>query len=110
MNTIEVIKNYRDNAQLRASFNELAKKTFWIDFEDWYQNGYWTDLYNPYSIIMDGRVVANVSVNRTDFEWNGFVIRRSNPIAGSSPVVGRFFMFSGKNIIYKEREEDNEND
>lgn len=73
MSGIEVIRNYRDNTELRASFNELAKKTFWIDFEDWYQNGYWTDRYNPYSIVMDGRVVANVSVNRTDFEWTGVV-------------------------------------
>jgi len=73
MSGIEVIRNYRDNAELRASFNELAKKTFWIDFEDWYQNGYWTDRYNPYSIVMDGKVVANVSVNLTDFEWNGMV-------------------------------------
>ena len=32
----EIIKNYRDNEQLRHSFNELAMKTFDIDFEDWY--------------------------------------------------------------------------
>lgn len=70
MSEIQVIKNYRDNAELRTSFNELAKATFGLDFEDWYQNGYWTDRYNPHSIVMDGKVVANVSVNRTDFEWN----------------------------------------
>lgn len=73
MESIQVIKNYRTNDELRHSFNELAKKTFWIDFEDWYQNGYWTDRYNPYSIVLDGKVVANVSVNRTDFEINGVV-------------------------------------
>lgn len=71
MSKVHVIKDYRDNAGLRASFNELAKTTFGLDFEDWYQNGYWTDRYNPHSIIMDGKIVANVSVNRTDFEWNG---------------------------------------
>lgn len=67
----QVIKNYRDNEKLRHSFNELAKETFAIDFEDWYQNGYWTDRYNPYSIVIDGEVVANVSVNKTAFEVNG---------------------------------------
>lgn len=67
----EVIKNYRNDGQLRHSFNELAKRTFCIDFEDWYQNGYWTDRYNPYSIVMDGKVVANVSVNITAFAVNG---------------------------------------
>lgn len=70
---IEVIKDYRADDELRHSFNELAKKTFGIDFEDWYQNGYWTDRYNPYSIVIDGEVVANVSVNRTDFEINGVI-------------------------------------
>lgn len=67
----KIIKNYRNNEQLRHSFNELAIKIFGIDFEDWYQNGYWTDRYNPYSIAIDGKIVANVSVNTTDFEVNG---------------------------------------
>lgn len=67
----QIIKSYKDNEYLRHSFNELAKKTFSIDFEDWYQNGYWTARYNPYSIVIDGEVVANVSVNTTDFEANG---------------------------------------
>lgn len=34
MEKYTVIKNYRDDAALRASFNELAGKTFYIDFED----------------------------------------------------------------------------
>ncbi len=67
----EVIKNYRDNDKLRASFNELAEKTFGINFENWYQNGFWTDNYNPHSIVIDGKVIANVSVNKTNMMWNG---------------------------------------
>ncbi|MBD5458286.1 MAG: GNAT family N-acetyltransferase [Lachnospiraceae bacterium] len=66
-----VIKNYRNNDELRKSFNELAMKTFDINFEDWYQNGYWGEKYNPYSIVMDGKVVSNVSVNHMNFLWNG---------------------------------------
>ena len=69
----KIVKNYRDNSKLRHSFNELAKKTFGIDFEDWYQNGYWTDRYNPYSIVVEDKVVANVSVNWTPFLINGEV-------------------------------------
>ena len=45
----EVIKNYRNNDALRRSFNRLAGDTFGLDFEDWYQNGYWGENYNPYS-------------------------------------------------------------
>ncbi len=70
-----VIKNYRDNEELRASFNKLAEKTFGLNFEAWYQNGFWGDNYNPYSIVIDGKVVANVSVNKTDMLYEGKVKR-----------------------------------
>lgn len=66
-----IIKDYRDNEILRASFNALAEKTFGLNFEDWYQNGFWGDNYNPYSIVIEDKVVANVSVNQTDFMING---------------------------------------
>jgi predicted GNAT family N-acyltransferase len=53
----------RNNSSIRQSFNELAKKTFGIDFEDWYQNGFWEEDYIPY-VLMDGdTVVSNISVN-----------------------------------------------
>lgn len=66
-----VIKNYKDNAELRKSFNELAERTFGINFEDWYQNGFWSDKYNPCSIVLDGKVIANVSVNHMNFIRHG---------------------------------------
>ena len=71
MNT-SIINGYRTQDNLRRSFNALAAKTFdGLDFETWYQSGYWSDRYNPYSIVIDGAVVANVSVNTIDFMWNG---------------------------------------
>lgn len=71
MRDLKVVKNYRTNDTLRHSVNELAKNTFGLDFEDWYQNGFWGENYNPYSIVIDGKVVANVSVNTIDMVWNG---------------------------------------
>lgn len=68
---LSIIKNYREDESLRKSFNELAKDTYGFTFEDWYKNGYWTDKYNPYSIVMDNKVVANVSVNTMAFSVNG---------------------------------------
>ncbi|MDE6185196.1 MAG: GNAT family N-acetyltransferase, partial [Lachnospiraceae bacterium] len=71
MNT-EIIRNYRNQNELRCSFNQLACKTFdGLDFEEWYQNGYWSERYDPHSIVIDGKVVANVSVNFMDFLWKG---------------------------------------
>jgi len=72
--TYEIRKNYRDNEGLRKSFNELANQTFGINFENWYQNGFWKDNYNPYSVVVDGEVVANVSVNKCDMEWKGEIL------------------------------------
>ncbi|MGG3561849.1 GNAT family N-acetyltransferase [Neobacillus rhizosphaerae] len=56
-------KGYKENEALRDSFNELALNTFGIEFETWYQHGYWTEKYQPYSFIHQGKVIANVSVN-----------------------------------------------
>lgn len=63
---MELTKNYRTNDKLRRSFNKLAENTFGISFENWYQNGFWNDLYIPYSIVKNGEVIANVSVNLID--------------------------------------------
>lgn len=68
---MEVIRNYRHDKALRDSFNALAEATFGLNFENWYQMGYWGDSYNPYSILLDGKIVANVSLNRTDMLIGG---------------------------------------
>lgn len=69
------MKNYRDNDELRASFNRLAEKTFGLSFENWYQNGFWKDNYNPYSVIVDGEVVSNASVNICNMNYKGRVVK-----------------------------------
>lgn len=61
------IRDFNHNNLFRASFNALAKKTFSIDFEQWYIDGYWQDRYVPYALAIQGRVVSNVSVNILDF-------------------------------------------
>ena len=72
--TIE--KNYRDNESLRNSFNELAGKVFGgLNFEGWYRNGFWKDNYIPYSIVIDGKVVSNVSVNACNMNYDGRIVK-----------------------------------
>lgn len=65
------VKGNPENVQYRASFNALTEKTFGFNFEHWYQSGYWTNQYLPYSILDGHRVVSNVSVNLMDFEVCG---------------------------------------
>ena len=67
--------NYRKNKELRDSFNGLAVKVFGLNFEEWYQNGFWQENYIPYSVVIDGKVVSNVSVNRCDMNYNGKTVR-----------------------------------
>lgn len=59
----------RENKEVRRSFDKLAQKTFDLSFEDWYQNGYWTEKYIPYALLEGKRVVANVSVSIIDTVW-----------------------------------------
>ena len=69
---MEILHNYRHDRALRQSFNALAEQTFGgLNFENWYQMGYWGENYDPHSIVIDGKVVANVSVNRCDLVIGG---------------------------------------
>lgn len=71
MNNYDLIYNYRDNDKYRQGFGRLAKAIYGIDFENWYQRGFWNDRYICYSMADDDKVVANVSVNKMDIIWNG---------------------------------------
>lgn len=42
-------KKVRNNPAARKAFNELAIQVFQLSFESWYENGYWTDAYIPYT-------------------------------------------------------------
>jgi len=61
------IKEYQEIEEYRHSLNQLTNETFCFDFEGWYEQGFWTDRYRPYSLLHNNRVVANVSVNPLDF-------------------------------------------
>ncbi|MDO5291862.1 MAG: GNAT family N-acetyltransferase [bacterium] len=56
--TCEFVKDYAANEVLRKSLGELAKKTFSIDIETWYQSGGWDHEYIPYS-YKDGQVIVS---------------------------------------------------
>ena len=62
---------YRDDDSLRKSFNRLANNIFDIDFERWYQEGYWGDGYIPYSLIDNNEIISNVSVSIMEFNFKG---------------------------------------
>lgn len=67
----KIEKGYQNNISLRNSFNELSTKTFGLNFENWFQSGYWKDKFVPYSVIYNNKVIANVSVSHIDFNYLG---------------------------------------
>lgn len=71
MNNLEFIYDYKDIDKYRLSFNKLANDTFGVDFEKWYQLGFWNNTYVCYSYINQSEVVANVSVSKLDIIIDG---------------------------------------
>ena len=55
----------------RHMLNELTRKTFGFDFENWVTQGYFEGDYIPYSFLSDGKVISNVSANIMKFNQNG---------------------------------------
>ena len=68
----------RDNLAVRTGFDRLAQQTFDISFEEWHKGGWWQENYQPHLLLCDGKVAANLSVNRIDCQING-VRRRMFP-------------------------------
>lgn len=66
-----LVTEFKHKSELRHSFNELTKKTYGFDFEQWYLEGYWEEKYLPYSLLDGDKVIANVSVNIMDFSVFG---------------------------------------
>lgn len=58
-----IVSAYRKDENLRHQLNALTRLTYGFDFEAWYQAGHWSDMYIPYSLLVDGKLVANVSAN-----------------------------------------------
>lgn len=60
-------RDFKHDQNIRLSFNKLTEATFGFNLEKWYQNGFWTDYYIPYSLLHNNEVISNVSVNVIEF-------------------------------------------
>ena len=60
-----ITEDYRDNNNLREKFYRFTQALFpGVNFFDWYNQGYWSDKYVPVSVILDDKVVSNVSISK----------------------------------------------
>lgn len=65
------VSDYKSNAKWRAGFNRLARAIFGIDFERYYQSGFWDERYVCHSILKDGQIISNVSTTPFELMING---------------------------------------
>lgn len=56
------------------AFNALVKATFGFDFTEWMALGQWKDNYESYSMLEDGRMLANVCVYKAPLLIRGRVV------------------------------------
>lgn len=68
---MELVSDYMRDDTLRHALNDLTRKTFGFDLEDWVTGGYFEGDYIPYSFIENGKIISNVSANRMTFLQNG---------------------------------------
>lgn len=64
----EFARDFKDDHKIRQSFNELTETVFGFNLETWYQSGYWTGRYIPYSLLHKNEVVSNISVSIMEFD------------------------------------------
>ena len=69
--TCRFVKDYKNQKALRDSFNQLIEKTFSLNFEAWYQNGFWGDHYVQYSIAESEHIVSSISVMTIEYQVRG---------------------------------------
>lgn len=63
------VKDYFRDEKMRGCLNELTRQIFGFDFKEWYQGGYYTGEYIPYSYEENGRIISNASANIMDFTY-----------------------------------------
>lgn len=71
----ELVIAYQENDEKRDAFNVLVNSVFSFSFESWYQNGYWSNKYIPYTLFSNNLAVSNVSVNIIDFKFNNSLLK-----------------------------------
>lgn len=71
MSELTFCQSYQNNVKLRNGFNKLIERTFCINFENWYQNGYWKDQFTQYSLFDGEKAISSVSAYTMDLDWNG---------------------------------------
>lgn len=67
-----IVSNYRNDDILRGKFHDFISEVFpSINFKEWYDKGFWTENYIPYSIIEQDKIVSSLCCALVDAVVDG---------------------------------------
>lgn len=69
------IKNAIHSDKTRDSYFNLAKKVFGLDFHPWYDSGFYTGSFIPYTLFDGDLAIASVGVAISNFKWNNSILK-----------------------------------
>ena len=67
----QYISNSIKNEEFRESYFNLAHKVFGVNFRPWYQSGFCSESFIPYTLYTNGIAVSSVGVVLNNFKWGG---------------------------------------
>lgn len=70
-----ILRNFQHDPVLRGRFNTLARAQFDIDFEAWYQEGFWDGSYACLAWAEEDRMLATLGVSNMDLWIDGVSCR-----------------------------------
>ena len=69
---LQLISDYRNNESHRRLFFDFINEVFpGCDFLEWQKRGFWTESYIPFSILEDGKIISNASIQMMDLIVDG---------------------------------------
>ncbi len=67
-----LVENYRNDVAMINQYHNFISKIFpLISFKEWYEKGFWTSKYIPYSLIKNDEIISNVCVAIMDVIVDG---------------------------------------
>jgi GNAT superfamily N-acetyltransferase len=89
MPIVSLIEDYRDDEKYREMFFVFVNMVFpKADFRTWYEYGFWSDRYIPFSLVADGKIISNVSISKMDLLIDG--VRKKGIQFGTVGTIPEF--------------------
>lgn len=63
---MEITFTNRNDRSMETLFNGLTEEVFGLSFRKWHDLGVWDERYECYSVITGQKMIANVSLYKTD--------------------------------------------